>query len=431
VNVEVPETISEQLPERARDIAVLIVAYRAADKLERCIESVSEFLPGHEVHVWDNSGPGSSDVCRLADRLPRIHWHLGSENIGFAAAANKLAAMVPHSDFLLLNPDAELIGPMTLTRAALDESDVAAVAPMTSEWHSDIGTAPRGSNAHLPWDVAHRRLTLINAIGGPLGLAERLRGTPFSNLYRSQPVAVGGYLTGACLLIRRGAWNSLGPFDEEFFLYGEEADWQKRAVETGWRLRLADEIAVLHRANGTVAGDPIGFRKSQDLLRASVALQLEYRHGSRTADLYLAITSLCEGVKQKLRRRRSREAAHNGVVVTVDDAHDSASVRDRIRIVSELSHNGFAVTVISLRRIGTTLPRQLPPSARLLRRPWWWPWLLPDETPATMVFGTTGRERAAAWLFRRRHDRLCIEASAAIDALIGEPSGPLRRAAGI
>jgi len=410
-----------QLPDRqhsiSRPLTVLIVAYRSADKLETCIASVEEYLPGHDVHVWDNSGPTHLDVRRLADRMPHVHWHLGSENIGFARAVNALAAMLPDVDLLLLNPDAELIGPLTLTRAAINDPRTAAAAPMTSESDEHDRSASFLSRKHLPWDNAHRRPTLLNAIGGPLGVAERLRGTFLSNLFRSQPTSVDGYLTGACLAIRHEAWDSLGHFDEAFFMYGEEADWQRRAVEAGWRLRLEDEIAVRHRANGTVTGDSAGLRRSKDLQRAGVALQLEYRYGVRTAELYLAAVSLCEGSKQRLRGRRGRGVAHPGVLVTVDGLHDPVTVTERLRVASELASSGLAVTVVSLQGFGN-LPQKLPTSVRLLRRPWWWPSTSPEDTPAILVSGTTKREKAFARLFRTRRGRICVDASAAIDSLV-------------
>ena len=98
--------------------AVLVVAYRSADLLETCLTSVERYLPDAEVHVWDNSGPGHDAVRGLARRMPAVHWYLGGDNIGFAAAVNALASQVPGRDLLLLNPDAELLG---LAAAALRE----------------------------------------------------------------------------------------------------------------------------------------------------------------------------------------------------------------------------------------------------------------------------------------------------------------------
>jgi GT2 family glycosyltransferase len=402
--------VSPDLCGISRALAVLIVAYRSADKLETCLESVERYLPGHDVHVWDNSGPTCSDVRRLADRIPHVHWHVSTENIGFAAAVNRLAAMVPDCDLLLLNPDAELIGPLTLTRAAIREPGTAAAAPMIWESGVEDRSASLLSRKRLPWDVAHRRLTLLNALCRAAGMAERLRGTYVSNLYRSQPEDVDGYLTGACLAIRREAWDSVGPFDEEFFLYGEEADWQRCAMAAGWRVRLQDEIGARHSAQGTVTDDPVASMRSRDLLRANTALQLEHRYGVRIAEFYLAGASLVENFKQNLRRPRDQGAPHSDVLLTVDGSR-TAAASERVSTALALARCGCAVTVVSLQRLGT-LPRELPTSIRLLRSPWWWPPISHVDTPAVLVMGTTKRERAFARLFRLRPNNVCVEAVA-------------------
>jgi GT2 family glycosyltransferase len=389
-------------------MAILVVAYRAADKLERCIESVQRYLPELEVHVWDNSGPECSDVRDLASRMPHAHWHLHGANIGFAAAVNSLAAMVPGQDFLLLNPDAELIGPLSLTRAAINERDTAAAAPMIWDGDADDGAGPSEvlSRKHQPWDVAHRRRTILNALGERAMAAERLRGTWLSNLYWSRPGDVEGYLTGACLAIRREAWDSLGPFDCEFFLYGEEADWQSRALAAGWRVRLENESGVRHSAQGTVAGDSMASTRSSDLVDASIALQVEYRHGVRTADLYIAGVYGIDAAKRAL-RRGELDRSHSDAVVIIDGP-SSASTPDLVSRASALVRDGHAVTVVSLRGLGS-LPRELPLSIRLLRRPWWWPRTWPGDASTVLLTGTTKRERLSARLFRLRRRNLRVE----------------------
>ncbi|MCV7014262.1 glycosyltransferase family protein [Mycolicibacterium madagascariense] len=392
---------------RTRTMAVLIVAYRSADKLNSCIASVRRYLPELEVHVWDNSGPQCSDVRRLASDVPDVHWHLHGDNIGFAAAVNRLAAMVPGQDLLLLNPDAELVGPLTHTRAAIAEGDTAAAAPMLSDDGGDEPEPSRPlSRTHQPWDVAHRRRTVLNALGEVAMAAERSRGTWLSNLYWSQPGDVDGYLTGACLAIRREAWDALGPFDEEFFLYGEEADWQRRAIAAGWRIRLADERGVRHSAQGTVAGDAKASTRSSDLVHASVALQLEYHHGAAAADLYAAGAYGIDGLKRALHRDDSRRPQSDAVLVV--DGPQSPSADEIVSRATVLADEGLDVTVVSLRGLGS-LPRELPPAVRLLRRSWWWPRTWPGDAPTTLLAGATGRERAAARLFRLRRRGLRVE----------------------
>lgn len=381
----------EARSESERNFAVHIVAYRAPEKLDACLRSVCRFLPDAAIHVWDNSGSSFPGVRRLAESYPEVDWHFGEQNIGFAAAVNKLAALAPGKDLLLLNPDAELLGPLTRTLEALRAPGIAAAAPM------DTGTGFEGrSRSSRPWDIAHRRETIVSAVGGAAGLGQRLRGSPLSNLYRSQPKEVSGYLTGACLAIRRDAWESVGPFDEEFFLYGEEADWQRRAHAKGWRIVLADEIGFHHSALGTVADDAPRARRSWDLYRAAVALSIEHNRGMWASDLYLALCALLDAGRCRLRRSSGNSARRSDFLVTVDGPGDSAGAG--ITIAEALSCAGYSVTVVSLQRLGR-LPGDLSPAIRLIRGPWWWPSAAPERLPPALVVGVTKRERAFGWLY--------------------------------
>lgn len=166
---------------------------------------------------------------------------------------------------------------------------------------------------------------------------------------------VDGYLTGACLAIRREAWDALGPFDEEFFLYGEEADWQRRAIAAGWRIRLADERGVRHSAQGTVAGDAKASTRSSDLVHASVALQLEYHHGAAAADLYAAGAYGIDGLKRALHRDDSRRPQSDAVLVV--DGPQSPSADEIV------SRNGIGRR--GSRRDGGVAARSRKPPARI------------------------------------------------------------------
>src|SRR4029077_14566400 len=41
---------------------------------------------------------------------------------------------------------------------------------------------------------------------------------------------------GAAMLVRRKAIASVGPLDEDFFLFSEETDWHYRFRAAGWRV---------------------------------------------------------------------------------------------------------------------------------------------------------------------------------------------------
>lgn len=57
------------------------------------------------------------------------------------------------------------------------------------------------------------------------------------------------YVTGACLLAKAQVFREVGGMKEEFFLYGEELEWQMRARSAGWRTVYCPEARVWHKEN--------------------------------------------------------------------------------------------------------------------------------------------------------------------------------------
>ncbi len=376
-----------------RPLAVLVVAYKNPDLLRTCLAAVAAHLPDCEVLVWDNSGPGYPGMAQVVAEHPAVRWSTGSANLGFAAAVNRLATQVPDADLLLLNPDAILESGLPRTRAAITAPDVAAAAPLIHD-----------AGAHrADWDVAHRDTTLLRALVAKAGYAERLRGTAWSDLYAQPPGDVDGYLTGACLLIRRDAWDALGPFDEEYFLYGEEADWQARARAAGWRLVLADEAGVTHTGGGTVAADAVASLRSRDLLRANIALNIERYRGPRRAGLYLAGTSVLDRVQRSARRERAarrRRGARPSVLISTNRLVYGGAERQHVVLARELTRRGYDVTIVCVQRFGP-LVSEIPADVRVVRQPWWAPAVDLGGDRAVLIAGDTNTETGFATLWRR------------------------------
>jgi GT2 family glycosyltransferase len=56
------------------------------------------------------------------------------------------------------------------------------------------------------------------------------------------------WVSGACLLLRRSAFEQIGGFDERFFMYGEDVDLSLRLREQGYHLRYCPDCVVWHHA---------------------------------------------------------------------------------------------------------------------------------------------------------------------------------------
>ena len=75
------------------------------------------------------------------------------------------------------------------------------------------------------------------------------------------------WLTAACLLLRREAFERVAGFDERFFLYFEDVDLSLRIREAGFSLIYFPEAIVIHRRGGSTSLFPLSvakeYRRSQ------------------------------------------------------------------------------------------------------------------------------------------------------------------------
>ncbi|SPM30970.1 glycosyltransferase [Mycobacterium terramassiliense] len=398
------------LTRSGRPMVVMIVTYKSHDLVEQCLASVAEHLPELPVYVYENSGDGYPGRHELAARHPGVHWVLGPINLGFGAAFNALVEHTPSdTDLLLLNADARLQGPLNRTRELLRQPGVAAVSPLVRD---------KGAPGPARWDIATRRRTLSRALVASAGYSAALRRTPISHLYSRQPAeskSIDGYLGGACLAINRAAWNEIGGMDEEFFLYGEETDWQDRAKSAGWRILLADELEIEHgnpaaptdsepdSAHGAAVPTVERYR-NRDLLRANIALLLEREYGVHHADVYLAGTSLLDRLQRSKRDTRKRAIAVRGtgkpsIVITTNRLVYGGAERQKSLLATELDRRGYPVTIVCMQRFGPMI-KEIPHSVRVVRQPWWAPAVDMPEGPAVLISGDTNTETGFATLWR-------------------------------
>jgi GT2 family glycosyltransferase len=205
---------------------VVVVAYGPPDVLDGALAALEDRFP---TLVVDNS---SSEATAAVVRAAGAQYLDAGANLGFAAAVNLALRRLtdPTRDVLLLNPDAR-IDPDALDRLhqeLLAHPDLACVAPA-----QHVPGSHTASRARWPWH------TPAGAWADAVGLTRRR--------LRSQRYFLGG----AILLIRKASLEQVGGFDERFFLYSEDEDWQRRALERGWQVRLCPAVSAQHAAGGT------------------------------------------------------------------------------------------------------------------------------------------------------------------------------------
>lgn len=286
----------------AARVAVVIVNYRSYKELHGCLESLERSAGDISVVVVDHES--QRDLADLLiERFPTIHLQRISGNDGFAAGVNAGVRVTTSPLLLLLNPDS-VVEPETCQRLA-DWLDA----------HPDVGVAgPRIRNADGSVQPSARRFPdLTTAIAGRSSwLTKVLPWNPLSrhnlparDLPDSSPVQVD-WVSGACMCIRRQAFDAVGGLDEGFFLYWEDADFCRRLEHAGWRTMFVPSAIAVH----------IGARSSRHAADASLeafhhsAYRLYRKHASVAGQLlaplvYVGLQLRLVFMKRLVRHRRS------------------------------------------------------------------------------------------------------------------------------
>lgn len=246
---------------------MVVVSYNSSDALRDAVSELAA-APGINPIVVDNSSTDAS-LESVAD-LPLNAIALETNN-GFAYGCNIgwRAGAAPY--VLFLNPDAR-ISPGSVERLAqtLDEQpDVGIVGPLirNSDGSLDFSQRrfPRLTSTYA------RALFIHHLLPRSEWVDEMLRDP---RLYERPRDAE--WLSGACLLVRRSLLETLGGWDDGFFLYCEDKDLCKRCYEHGFRVRFEPSASCTHEGGGSAP------RTSLQTTLMESRLRYAHKHGSAT-----------------------------------------------------------------------------------------------------------------------------------------------------
>jgi len=250
-------------------LSILLVNYNDGAHLPECLSSIEANAGAvdHEVIVVDNASTDGSPEL-IAERFPRIRIIRNSRNEGFGRANNRALREGRGKFILFLNTD------VVLHPGALDL--------LLAEMAADPLTGIAGPALLNPED------SFQVSFGNRVGFFTEAFKKAFLNraiqrgLRKSRGRREVGWVSGAFLLARKKALLDAGPFDERFFLYFEDIDLCRRAVEKGWKVIFLPRAVSFHWGGATTAGrrlkSRLEYRKSQLLFyrkhnsRASLAL---------------------------------------------------------------------------------------------------------------------------------------------------------------
>lgn len=237
--------------------AVITVGYGSELQLEPFFDSLPEASSVPLQAIVADNLPSSAGTERIA-REHGVEYLPLPANPGYGGAVN--AASKQLSDdvgwILVSNPDVVLAPGVidALVATAASDSRIGSVGPLIRNADGSVYPSART----LP--------SLRTGVGHAL-FARIWPENPWTRQYHAADQAVetrdAGWLSGACVLIRRSAFESIGGFDEEFFMYFEDVDLGFRLAHAGWRNVYEPSAEVLHTGAHSTGGD-----SSQAMLQA-------------------------------------------------------------------------------------------------------------------------------------------------------------------
>jgi len=281
------------------DVSVVVVTYNALPWIERCLESVRAY---ETIVVDHGSTDGTLELVRR--RFPQVRL-IEEGNTGLGAGSNTGMRVASGDYFLLLNSDAWAVGDAVerLVAFAEEHPEAAVVGPKLLNPDGSLQRSVRGFPTL--W-----RLTTEYFFLRKLAPGSRALNAFYASRFPHDEVREAEFLMGACLLVRREAADTVGLFDEDFFMFSEETDWCYRFRQAGWKVLFFPGAEIVHVGGATTSQNWGPMYREQ--LRGHLRFLAKHRgprEAERARQLLLASMRLRSVTFRGERRRTYREAA--------------------------------------------------------------------------------------------------------------------------
>jgi N-acetylglucosaminyl-diphospho-decaprenol L-rhamnosyltransferase len=217
------------------------------------------------------------DTVRMARTLPlELYTLINAHNVGFAGAVNQALKVAEGDLVVILNPDTiATAGSLDKLAQALKTDTVGAAGGLLL---NEDGEPQKGFTV--------RRFPTIGSMLAEVLLVNRVwSGNPWNVRYRCldldyQTTQEVEQPAGACLAVKRQAWETVNGFDEGFFpVWFEDVDFCRRLRDRGWRIVYRPDAIFVHAGAHSV--NRLAFRDRQSYWYGNL-LRYFAKHHSRS-----------------------------------------------------------------------------------------------------------------------------------------------------
>ncbi|AWB88633.1 glycosyltransferase family 2 protein [Salinibacterium hongtaonis] len=222
------------------ELGIVTVSFGSGGVLPSFLDSVQiATTHPHQLVIADNKPTDDENVAGIAAAYGADYVPL-EDNPGYGGAINRAVRLLEPTIrwVLITNPDV-VLGPGSidaLVEATNEDSSVGSVGPAILTAEGELYPSARR--------VPSLRMGVGHALFANLWPRNR-----WSRAYRNdwdESARDAGWLSGACVLVRRDALSMLGGFDESYFMYFEDVDLGARLGKAGFRNIYRPNARVVH-----------------------------------------------------------------------------------------------------------------------------------------------------------------------------------------
>lgn len=219
-------------------VGVIVVNHRTPEVAARCVDSLRSSESVDELVVVDTGGEIGAFAGKALEDRPRVIAL--PENRGFGAAVNSGATDLAGDFLLVTNADIyfEPRAVDVLLSRLQARPDWALAAPLLRD--------PSGAVQESSFRFPGLLQTVIDLVPAPKWLRRSKLNGRYPDSWATTRDFEIDHPLGACMLVRRAAFDAVLGFDESFFMYAEELDLCRRLRQAGWKIGHVAGAEAVH-----------------------------------------------------------------------------------------------------------------------------------------------------------------------------------------
>lgn len=235
---------------KASKYGVVTVTYNSSETIGPFLKSLRAQLGNDIAVIVVDNGSADAVLTQSIVESYSAEFVSADANLGYGAGMNLGFAHLPADveTIVLSNPDLTFDNDIlqAIVKQFNADSTLGIAGPQIREDDGEIYPSARAFPS-LRIGIGHALFSRI------------WQNNPWTRAYHSGAVdytkiAYPGWLSGACLVVRRSTFIQISGFDSAFFMYFEDVDLCLRASKAGWGRVFVPEARVTHLGSHSTQG---------------------------------------------------------------------------------------------------------------------------------------------------------------------------------